>query len=319
MPSHATKLSLCGIRAFETPGGVKPTCLRRYDAADIIRRTARMSDGSKLPKGVQAKLLHLDDAAHQAQALISSTIRRVGELERLLVNNPDGPSSDAIREEITLLRRKQSNHADRYRECADVNAAIRRYLESLPANVVVEDAKRTKVKLKPGENYSTAVERVRREIAGLVSERLRVQQAGLPIEEIREKARDWITQRSRLARPYVTANHDQFTVRFDVYVENAPIPITDVAAIMAWLYPERFAKKINEIIDQMPKPVLALSAEEKSQRLREIKGSLYELEVEEESLISAAEEQGHIIARRVTADPKAILGLVLNRSKANAA
>lgn len=273
-----------------------------------------MSDGQRLPKGVQVKILRLADAEQQAQALISSTIKRISDLERLLANNPDGSSADALCEEVALLRRKRVDHADRYRECADVNAAIRRYLESLPANVVLEDIKQSKAKPKPGENFVAAVERVRREIAGQVSERLRLQQAGLPVEEIRARAKDWITQRARLARPYVTANHDQFTVRFDVYVESAPVPITDVAAVMAWLYPERFTKKIDEIIDQMPKPALALSADAKSRRLREIKDRLYELEVEEEGLISAAEEQGQIIARRTTADPRAVLGLVINRN-----
>ncbi|OSI70978.1 hypothetical protein BSZ21_10230 [Bradyrhizobium canariense] len=277
-----------------------------------------MSDGSKLPKRVQVKLLRLEDAEQQAQALISSTIRRIGELERLLVNNPGSPAADALREEITLLRRRQSDHSDRHRECADVNAAIRRYLESLPANVAVEDARQSRPKLKPGENYVSAVERVRRDIAGHVSERLRVQQAGLPIEEIRAKAKDWITQRGRLARPYVTASHDHFTIRFDVYVENAIAPVTDVAAILAWLYPERFSKKIDEIIEQMPKPALAMSARDKSQKLRQIKERLYELEMEEEGLISAAEEQGQIIARRMTADPRAILGLEINRATAAA-
>jgi hypothetical protein len=252
-----------------------------------------MSDGSKLPKGTQIKILRLEDAEQQAQALISSTMRRISELERLLANNANGAAADALYEEITVLRKKQADHSDRYRECADVNAAIRRYLESLPANAIFEDAKRSKRKLKPGENYNDAVERVRREVAGHVSERLRVQQAGLPIEEVRAKAKEWITQRGRLARPYVTANHDHFTIRFDVYVENAIAPVTDVAAIMAWLYPERFNKRIEEIIDQMPKPTLALSAERKLQRLREIRDHLYELEMEEEALISRGAWSGH--------------------------
>ena len=65
----------------------------------------------------------------------------------------------------------------------------------------------------------------------------------------------------------------------------------------------------------MPPPALALSASDKSQRLQEIKARLYELEVEEEGLISAAEEQGQIIARRTSADPRVIIGLVINRSR----
>ncbi|MCA1411659.1 hypothetical protein I6F30_10950 [Bradyrhizobium sp. NBAIM20] len=54
----------------------------------------------------------------------------------------------------------------------------------------------------------------------------------------------------------------------------------------------------------MPKPKLALSAEQKAKRLREIKDLLYEWETEKEALISLAEEQGQTIDRRPKADPR---------------
>ncbi|SCB51229.1 hypothetical protein GA0061098_1015111 [Bradyrhizobium shewense] len=278
-----------------------------------------MADGSKLPKAAQLKILRLEDAEQQAQTLISSTVRRIGELERIIMNNPDGDRGDAVREEIALLRERKDEHTDRHRSCCDVNAAIRRYLGMLPANAVLSDAKNIKVRPRGGESFVAAVDRVRRDIANLVSERFQVQQCGLPVEEIRAKARDWIARHAQTARPRITATHNEFAISFEVYDENASVPMPDIAAIMAFLYPEKLTKRIDEAIEQMPKPRLSLSAEQKGKRLREIKDLLYERETEEEALISLAEEQGQTIDRRPTADPRAILGLVVDRNRATAA
>ncbi|MCK1547189.1 hypothetical protein IVB12_36020 [Bradyrhizobium sp. 179] len=278
-----------------------------------------MADGSKLPKAAQLKILRLEDAEQQAQTLISSTVRRIGELERIIMNNPEGDRVDAIREEIALLRERREEHTDRHRSCCDVNAAIRRYLEMLPANAILSDAKRTKVRPKAGESFVDAVDRIRRDIGKLVAEKFQVQRAGLPIEEVRSKVRDWIMQRAEKARPRITATDNEVAISFDIYDEKASMPVPDIAAIMAFLYPERLMKRIDEAIEQMPKPALALSAEQKANRLREIKDLLHDLETEEEALISSAEEQGQMIDRRPTADPKAILCLVVDRNRATAA
>ncbi|MCW2078284.1 UNVERIFIED_ORG: hypothetical protein M2193_000459 [Bradyrhizobium japonicum] len=275
-----------------------------------------MADGSNLPKAAQLKILRLEDAEQQAQTLISSTVRRIGELERIIMNNPDGDRGDAVREEIALLRERRDEHTDRHRSCCDVNAAIRRYLGMLPANAVLSDARKVKVRPRGGESFVAAVDRVRRDIANLVSERFQVQQCGLPVEEIRAKARDWIASQTQTARPRITATHNEFAISFEVYDEKASVPMPDIAAIMAFLYPEKLTKRIDEAIEQMPKPRLSLSAEQKAKRLREIKDLLYERETEEEALISLAEEQGQTIDRRPTADPRAILGLVVDRNRA---
>lgn len=277
-----------------------------------------MADGSNLPKAAQLKILRLEDAEQQAQTLISSTVRRIGELERIIMNNPDGDRGDAIREEIAMLRERRDEHTDRHRSCCDVNAAIRRYLEMLPANAVLSDAKRIKARPRAGESFADAVHRVRRDIGNLVAEKFQVQQAGLPIEEIRAKAHDWISRHAQTARPRITATHNEFAISFEIYDEKASVPMPDIAAIMAFLYPEKLTKRIDEAIEQMPKPRLALSAELKAKRLREIKDLLYKRETEEEALISLAEEQGQTIDRRPTADPRAILGLVVDRHRAAA-
>ncbi|MCA1411660.1 hypothetical protein I6F30_10955 [Bradyrhizobium sp. NBAIM20] len=164
------------------------------------------------------------------------------------MNNPDGGRGDAIREEIALLRERREEHTDRHRSCCNVNAAVRRHLEMLPANAVLSDAKRIKVPPRAGESFADAVHRVRRDIGNLVAEKLQVQQAGLPIEEIRAKARDWISRHARTARPPITATPNEFAISFEIYDEKASVPVPDIGAIMAFLYPEKLAKRIDEAI-----------------------------------------------------------------------
>ncbi|WP_128089500.1 hypothetical protein [Bradyrhizobium viridifuturi] len=272
-----------------------------------------------LPAKAHDKMFRLADQQQQAFVLMHSTVGRISDVEKAIAINPaDGDRVRALRRELTTLRTSHQQHQDRHRECADLNASLRRYLERLPPNVDIADAKPVRLKLQDGENYTTAVDRIRREIAGLVSERIQVSQSGPPIEEIKANVRSWIEQRRRLARPLITATHEKFSIRFEGYLDDATAPILDIAAALAWFDPERFGERLDELIDAMPPPRLALTGSDKSERLRSIAKRLYELEQLEEAIIVAAEDEGQVIARRPTADPKAVLGITV-RSMAAAA
>ncbi len=54
---------------------------------------------------------------------------------------------------------------------------------------------------------------------------------------------------------------------------------------------------------------VGLPAGERRQRLTELNGQIYQLEQQEDLLIEVLEEQGHDIARRPDANPRAALGL----------
>lgn len=58
---------------------------------------------------------------------------------------------------------------------------------------------------------------------------------------------------------------------------------------------------------------LALSADAKRDRLREIKAKIVELEREEEALIEKTTDEGFDIMRRHDASPAIILGIVVNK------
>ncbi|MGY4176778.1 cell division septum initiation protein DivIVA [Bradyrhizobium sp. USDA 4518] len=278
-----------------------------------------MTSSATLPTKVHDKILRLADQERQAFVLMHSTVDRISDTEQAIGYNPaDDDRLRALRRELMTLRTSHQQHQERHRELADLNARLRQYLERLPANVQLAEAKPARLKLQDGESYPAAIERVRREITGIVSERIRIEQSGPPRSEVKRRVKEWIERRGRLARPSVTATHDSFSVQFQTYLDNATAPILDMAAAFAWFDPDGFERKINELIDGMPEPRLALTASEKSERLRDLKQRLYELERVEEQILTAAEEENQLIPRRPTASPNAVLGIVV-RSMANAA
>lgn len=272
-----------------------------------------------LPAKVHDKLFRLADQEQQALVLSHSAVNRISELQKAIAINPaDDDRIAAFRRELTNVQSSLEQHQDRHRDLAGLNGRLRAFLERLPVNVQLAEAKPVRLKLQDGESYLAAVERVRRDIISVVSERIRVDQSAPPRSDVKRRVKAWIEQRGHLARPAVTATHDAFTVQFQTYLDNATAPILDIAAALAWFDPNGFERKINELIDGMPEPRLALTASEKSERLRDLRDRLYERERLEETLIMAAEEQNQVILRRPTASPNAVLGIIV-RSMANAA
>jgi hypothetical protein len=120
-------------------------------------------------------------------------------------------------------------------------------------------------------------------------------------------------------RPIVTASHEQFDVKFTFVDPNAYAPVLDPLTLLAWFDPEFLETRLNALIDEMPKPKLALTPAEKAGRLASIKAALFEAERLECAHIDTALDEGTIIAHRPNVDPQALLGIVVSRSKANAA
>ena len=76
---------------------------------------------------------------------------------------------------------------------------------------------------------------------------------------------------------------------------------------------------MEALIDEMPEPRVVLTAEQRTQRTADIKGSLYDLARYEEALVVKAIEQGSDVLRRPDADPRAVLGVIVKPRKVAAA
>lgn len=272
----------------------------------------------KLPARALAKIFEIKDQLQQAQSVMLSNQRQIGELQRAIGNNPHGDKAAAFNDELARLQDLQIPHQSRHRALADLVARVEHFLETLPAAVMIEDAKKLKPKLK-GETHRQAVERIRGQIADIASERSQVERAGLPVAEVKAQAKRWITERSMKGRPTITATHERFDVKYDFMDPIAYAPVLDTLALVAWFDPEHMETKLNELIDAMPKPKLALTPTEKADRLASLTLELSEAERLECAHIDAARDEGTLISYRPNTDVRALLGIVVVNEKAKAA
>jgi hypothetical protein len=273
----------------------------------------------KLPAGALLKIFSLKDQERQAQTLMTANQRQIGELQRAIGINPHGDQAEAFQIELDRLQGLQAPHQSRHKAIADLNAQLEHFLALLPVDVEIEDAKRVRPKLKPGETHRQVVDRLRDEIVGLITERGQVERAALPADEIKAQAKKWITERALKARPAITATHEKFDVKFTLMDGNAYTPVLDTLALVAWFDPEHMEARLNELIDQMPKPQLALTPAKKTERLASIRSQLFDLERLECAHIEAAMDEGTIIPHRPNVDPQALLGIVIRRDQVQAA
>jgi hypothetical protein len=264
----------------------------------------------------RGKLRALEDAENEAQALVSVTTRRISELSKALDLNPNGDDAANIEHELTRLRGKLSEQQTRHHARSNLNAQIRYWLSTLPANASLEAAKPVKAKLKAGENLASGVARLRNQIAALCNERRKVQQAGLPIADAKAAAQAYVDGVAARGRPKIVAEHEKFTVTFEALVEGAYTPMPDLAAALAWLHPKVFAQRLMDELEAAPKPALALSKKRKADKLAMIAVNLAALEYEEEAMVAQSELEGPALARRPDVSPAAILGVIVSQRKA---
>ncbi|MGY3137752.1 uncharacterized small protein (DUF1192 family) [Bradyrhizobium sp. USDA 4501] len=267
---------------------------------------------STLPPRVQAKLATLKDAEQQALTIMTYNQRALSDAERSLITAPSDRIA-VLEREIVRLRASQPDYQDRYRALADLNAKVARYLAQLPANVELEDARPIKSKTKTDESHLQAVQRLRGRIMELISERGRVERASPTKAEMKRQAALYVQKLALDGTPVFVSEHDKFKLSFG---ENKLIP---PEAILAWVNPELLQDRLDALIDEMPQSGRQMDADERKQRLAELKTELFEAERYECAHLDAARSEGTVIEHRANVDIRALLGLVTSRSNANAA
>lgn len=277
-----------------------------------------MTEKDRLPPRARAKILTLAEAETSMMTAMHATQAQIKEFDEALAMTSENQRKLDLTEMIAQRREVNATQQARHRALADLNGKIRRYLDMLPADMVVEDAKRPKIKLK-NETHQQAIASLRGQIMKLIAERSQVERAALPTDEIKAQAKRWIVERALKGRPTITAGHDKFDIVFSAMKENAYTPTLDVFALLAWYDPEYLEDKLNTVIDEMPRPTFALSPSEKAQRLAEIKAELADAERMECALIDDAQDNGIIIDHRPNVSVPALLGLTVSKKSAKAA
>ena len=267
-----------------------------------------------LPIKAQRKYTSLLDAEQTAQDLVGATMRRLSDASRAL-----GTAPESVHPKIEAdIARYQDNlfvAQARHRGFADMNARLRHFLQEL-GNVTLEDARTKLPKLARGETLGTAVKRIRLKIGTLSSERSRVAACGLPMEDLKKQAEQHVADLAERGRPKLHFGHDRkLNVNFTATVDTAFATKQDVGAPLAWLNAPAFLQRLVEEIEALPKPALALSAKERADRLAALDAELLILEFEEEACIEASEVEGPVLSRKADADPRAVLGVIVNRDK----
>lgn len=266
-----------------------------------------------LPAKAQSKFTRLLDAEQTAQDLVGATMRRLSDATRAMSTAPESVHPKI---EADIARYEDNLHLAqaRHRGLADLNARLRYFLQEELGNVALEDASTKQPKLEKGETLGTAVKRIRLRIEALTSERGRVAGCGLPFAEIKKQAAEYVAELAERGRPKLLFGHGRkFNVNFTATVETAFATKQDVGAPLAWLDASAFLRRLIEEIEAQPRPPLTLSAKDRTDKLAALDAELLVLEFEEEACIEASEVEGPILHRRNDADPRAILGLVVNR------
>jgi hypothetical protein len=180
-------------------------------------------------------------------------------------------------------------------------------------------------------SLNDAVEAHRRRLRELLADAHRVRSAPRPSSYAKEQIAQWVTllagrgqpnllslvEQGRLdliSLPELTRPENLFGQTMVAGVVNS-VTVAGISrqpnllAALAWLDKDRLLTRLNAEIDLLADDEHALTDQQRTEQLTEIAADALHVEREEEWLIEQAEAQGQQIARRPTADPRAILGL----------
>lgn len=281
----------------------------------------------RLPPKTRARVVNYAEAEHSLMTVIRSNQSLIKELDDGLaialhnqkieqeVNNHTVVSErvQSLRDQIKERQDVMEGQRDKHRALADINSKIRRFLDTLPADVNIDEAPRVNVKLKPGLNHLQQVAELRVSIMRLIAERAQVERTGLPKDEIKAQIKKLIVEAAMKGRPSIVVNHEKAEVLFLAKVENAFTPTQDLFATLAWFDPDHLEAALLAQVEEMPTPKHAMTPADKRVRLSEIKQELTTLEREECALIDDAADQGIVIEPRANVDMKAFLGIVVTK------
>jgi hypothetical protein len=275
----------------------------------------------KLPTEARNKFAAIAQAADEAATIARRSVERVNDLRKALGNNPNHASAEEISDEIARLQLTLPLQQQRHRDLAALVTNLRGFIEGLGPHVALSTAKVPKLNL-TDETVKQAIERTRDEIATVRSDLSLVQVAPPPKAELRKRVKAHVQDLAERGCPVVSvdANRTNLAFRWRSYQALTPgMSGDDVAATLAWLFPDDMTKRLLAEVDRMPEPAIALSADDKRNRVAELKAKIDALEREEEALVEKAHADGYVVARRPDALPAAVLGVVIARARAKAA
>ncbi|MET4629438.1 hypothetical protein ABIB83_006477 [Bradyrhizobium sp. I1.8.5] len=270
----------------------------------------------QLPTLARVKLERLLAMEEEARDAASSIARRASELARARSTAPvtERPGMD---QELTRLQDRLVDLQERHRNLSNLCGNIKHWVSITSGTYDMAKLSRAMPEgVKSTRTPAQAVSNVRKQIKALAAERMRVLQSGVPAADLKEQASAYVQTQRENGRPKLVFGHTiTFQAQFNALVDGAWTTKQDIGAALAWLDPVAFEKRLHEDIDRLPQPTLAMSSQDRAAKLLALEAELLACEREEEALIEWSEEQGAAVHRKLDADPRAVLGIVLAGSK----
>jgi hypothetical protein len=271
-----------------------------------------------LPVKARLKLMAIQTSAESAHDASLSATRRLSDINRAMATAPSSERAN-LEFEISRWRGKQEETQRWYRSYADLVARLEGYILTL-GPVQLADAKVKTVTIAKGETLAQAAARIRAKISGLKMERQKVLQAALPIADAKLQAAEYVAKLVERGAPKIVYGHTQdFRALFNAIVDGAYTSQQDIGAHLAWLDSAAFLQRLCEQIDAAAKPLFAIGAQARTERFAGLDAELLLCEFEDEAVVEKSEVDGPVLERRADADPRAILGLAVNRGVMKAA
>lgn len=268
---------------------------------------------AQIPTLAQIRLDRIETRAMEAHDAVASAARRASELSKALGTAP-ASEIRSIEGEIARLQGRLAELQERHRHLANLTANVRYWLAGAAGDY--EMAKTPKPARQKGETLGQAVARVRAQIRELAAQRVRILQCGVPTAELKEQASAFVRTQQERGKASLSFGHGQtFTATFNAMIDGGWSAQQDVAAYLAWIDGAALERRLHEMLDKVPQPALTMSSAERASKLAAIEAELLASERDEEALIEHAEEQGLATARRLDADPRAVLGIVIATAK----
>lgn len=183
----------------------------------------------------------------------------------------------------------------------------------------------TKPGKKAGEEIVQAVDRVRKEIAGIQAELAAVKAAPHPAADVKRRVREEIDQLVQRGRPsvYEALEYGE-PVKFAECMQTFPLEgaaqgptparihglaggmLPDALALVAWLHRDTLLAALEREIDEVADDKAALSDSDRTTKLAALRKTLLQLERSDCALIKLSHGA---LAYRVDSDPRAVLEL----------
>jgi len=268
-----------------------------------------------LPKEARAKLVRLVGEAADAQAVAGNASNRIGAL-RKQISFADGhpPDLDQINAEIARLTKVLKAADDRHRVLAGLCADVEHWLHD-GNHVALEMAASDRApKPAAGKTYLDEVYGIRAEIDATRNEIAATLHVPVPNAYLKTLAKEYVEELVATGKPIVRFDGGRLIVKFGD-AKSWGVPQDASVPYLAWMHPNVFLERMEQVIDRMGERPNALMPEVKEQRLSEARAKLEGLERREEMFIEAAAADGIEVLRRASVDPYALLNVTVAQPK----